>query len=191
GGQPRNFVAALSASTGLATSWDPDSNAQLFAVAVSGTGPTATIFVGGNCTTFNAGAVTRNGIAALDATSGVPTAFDPNADTNVGAIVISGSIAYVGGDFQAIGGATRHFVAALDTTTGLATAWDPNADASVAALALSGSTIYAGGLFASIGGQSRSRLAALDTSTGLATPWNPSANDTLRSLLLSGATLFV
>ena len=62
-------------------------------------------------------------------------------------------------------------IAALDATSGLATAWDPSAAAEVFALAVSGSTVYVGGEFDTIGGQSRNNLAAVDATSGLATAW--------------------
>jgi LPXTG-site transpeptidase (sortase) family protein len=138
----------------------------------------------------NIGGQGRNYIAALDATTGNATAWNPNANTNVYALAVSGSTVYAGGDFNFIGWQIRNGIAALDATTGDATAWSPDANGSVEALAVSGSTVYAGGGFTSIGGQARNRIAALATTTGNATTWNPNMNDTVLALAVSGDTLY-
>ena len=82
GGETRNNIAALDASTGAATAWDPDAtpdardriNPIVSALTISG----GTVYAGG---TFIAmGGETRNKIAALDISTGVPTDWDPDAD---------------------------------------------------------------------------------------------------------------
>ena len=92
--------------------------------------------------------------------------------SDVRAIVVSGSIVYVGGEFSNVGGGSRSAIAALDAVTGLATAWDPSTDGDAISLAIDGSTIYVGGSYSSIGGQPRDNIAAIDAVTGLATAWN-------------------
>jgi hypothetical protein len=117
------------------------------------------VYAGGDFTSI--GGQSRNNFAALDATTGLATAWNPNAISSVYDLALSGSTVYAGGSFSSIGGQTRNRLAALDTSTGLATAWNPNANGRVNALAVSGSTVYAGGNFTSIGGQSRNRFAAI------------------------------
>ena len=193
GGQSRNDLAALSASSGLATTWDPEPSATGYAtvdaLAVSG----STVYAGGLFTSI--GGQTRNYIAALDATSGLATAWNPDAGGNVSTLAVSGSTVYAGGWFSSIGGQTRTNLAALDASTGLATGWNPSPDRAVDAVVVSGSTIYAVGYFTSIGGQSRSEIAALDATSGLATDWDPSASGTsyheVFTLAVSGSTVYV
>jgi hypothetical protein len=150
---------------------------------VSGTA----IYAGGLFTSI--GGQARNYIAALDATSGLATAWNPNANSSVSALAASGTTVYAGGSFSSIGGQARNYVAALDAMSGLATAWNPNADGSVYALAVSGTTVYAGGGFSSIGGQARNYLAALDATSGLATAWNPNADNSVLALAVNGTTV--
>jgi trimeric autotransporter adhesin len=197
GGQSRNDIAALDASSGLATAWDPNPGGGEYGynyvngLAVSG----STVYVGGRFDSI--GGQTRNGIAALDASSGLATAWDPNADAGANALVVSGSTVYVTGSFTSIGGQSRKWIAALDASSGLATAWNPNADGGVDALAVSGSTVYVGGSFTSIGGQTRNWIAALDASSALATAWDPNAGggaygyNSVLALAVSGSTVYI
>ncbi|KKU71414.1 MAG: hypothetical protein UX98_C0026G0003 [Parcubacteria group bacterium GW2011_GWA2_47_26] len=151
-------------------------------------------YIGGDFT--QVGGVTRNGIAHINSDGTLDSAFNPNANYRVRALVLSGSTLYVGGDFTAIGGQSRNRIAALNTSDGLATSWNPNAtfgvdvNAKVFTLLLDGTTLYAGGNFTAIGGQSRNNIAALNTSDGLATSWNPNASSTVFALTLSGTTLY-
>ena len=125
GGQSRSGIAAVSASSGSATAWNPKRRRHfrrisVLALAVSG----STVYAGGFFTSI--GGQTRNYIAALDAGSGLATAWNPSADGTVRALAVSGSTVYAGGNFTSIGGQTRHGIAALDATSGAATTWNPN-----------------------------------------------------------------
>ena len=156
------------------------------ALAVSG----STVYVGGYFTTFAGGGTTRKYIAAIDASTGTATAWNPDADDVVDALAVSGSTVYAGGYFTNIGGQARNSIAALDASTGAATSWNPNANGEVDALAVSGSTVYAGGNFTTIGGEARNYIAALDASTGSATTWHPDANYDVYALAFSGSTVY-
>ncbi len=85
----------------------------------------------------------RGNLAQMDAT-GKLTAWSPNADGTVNALVVSGGCVYAGGTFSYIGGQSRNAITALDTA-GAATSWDPNANSDVYTLAMTGDTVYAGG----------------------------------------------
>jgi hypothetical protein len=194
GGVDRNFIAALDPTTGAVDpNFNPNANNVVRALAVSG----STVYAGGQ---FNGassiGGATRNRIAALDASTGTATSFDPNANGTVRALAVSGSTVYAGGDFNgasSIGGAARNRIAALDATTGAATSWDPNANGTVWALAVDGSTVYAGGDFngaSSIGAAARNRIAALDATTGNATSFDPNASGGVYALAVDGSTVY-
>jgi hypothetical protein len=190
GGQARNQIVALDATTGAATAWDAGGSPTDVVTTLVANG--STVYAGGYFASL--GGQARR-IAALNTTTGAATAWNPNSGGSpsdvVTTLVASGSAVYAGGGFTNIGGQARNHIAALDATTGAATAWNPNANDFVYALAVSGSTIYAGGDFTSIGGQARNRIAALDAATGAAAvPWNPNASGRVNALALSGTTVY-
>jgi hypothetical protein len=166
-GQSRNRVASADLATGTLDAWNPQSNGQVSALALSGT----TLYLGGSFTML--GTTARNRIAAVDAFSAAVQAWDPNANSSVGVLAVSGGVVYSVGSFGMIGGQSRNGLAALDGATGLATTWNPNPDIGPSAIEIVGGTAYVGGVFSSIGGASRSKLAAIELSSGLATSWNP------------------
>ena len=191
GGQGAFRIVGLDATTGLiAAGWDwfnVGANGYVAALAVSGN----TVYAGGGFSLI--GGQARNGAAALVATTGHASAWNPNVNLGpVNSIAPSGSVVYLGGQFTQLGGHSRRSIAAVDTTTGLDTGWNPNPNlnSAVDAVAVSGGTVYAGGDFTTIGGQTRYRIAALDPGTGLATAWNPVASSTVRALAPAGGVVF-
>jgi hypothetical protein len=202
GGQARNYLAKLSTTgAGVADpTWDPNANGSVRALAMSGTD----LYAGG---AFNGassiGGQARNYLAKLSTTGAgaVDPGWNPNANSSVNALAVSGTDLFVGGDFNgpgSIGGQARNYLAKLSTTGAGATdpTWDPNANGSLRALATSGTDLYAGGDFngaSSIGGQTRNRIAKLSTTgTGAADPaWDFDANGTVSAVAVSGQRLAV
>jgi uncharacterized delta-60 repeat protein len=109
GGQTRNFIARLDATTGLADSFNPNANNNVESIAVQADGK---ILAGG---TFNSiGGQPRNFIARLDATTGLADSFDPSANLFVFSIAeqADGKI-LASGYFTFIGGQPRNHIARL------------------------------------------------------------------------------
>ena len=205
GSQPRNRLAAIGAD-GKLTAWNPGASSQVRALAVSGT----TVYVGGQftqvCTTAastcwnGSAAQTRNRLAAIG-TDGSLAAWNPDADSTVRALAVSGSMVYAGGDFTIVGGQTRRYLAAFGAD-GTLTAWNPGTSAGVYALVVLGGTVYAGGIFTTVcttaastcwdgsAPQMRNRLAAFATD-GTLNAWNPDANGLVWALVVSGSTVYV
>ena len=188
-GVTRNHLGAIDLSSGQANSWNPNMNTSgnVYDMAISGDN----VYVVGPYSTLNGG-TTRNRIAAINATSGLITSWDPNANSTVDQIRIANGYAYVSGFFTTLGGGaySRNRMAAIDLSTGIPSSFDPNPsylsgspEVEWMNISSDGTILYVGGHFTSIGGQSRNQIGALDTSTGLATSWNPIINQ--------GATAFI
>ncbi|MEG4225837.1 DUF4347 domain-containing protein, partial [Microcoleus sp. N9_B2] len=188
GGQARNRIARLNSDGTVDSTFNPNANMDVRAIALDSSGNP---IVGGVFTTI--GGITRNRIAKLNLTTGVadPT-FNPNADSFVSAIALDSSgNPIVGGAFTTIGGSPRNRIAKLNPTTGIA---DPtfNPDASNAAvnaivLDSSGNPIVGGG-FTNIGGSTRNYIAKLNPTTGVAdVTFNPNANATVSAIALDSS----
>ena len=189
GGAARNGLAALNYDTGLATSWNPNTGNPDFGYGVQAIALTCdAVYFGGNFT--NVGGTLRSSIAAVDAATGLATAWNPNADREVLAMTISGNTVYAGGRFTTIGGGAHDSVAALDVNTGRATGWSPRADRGVVTMALAGNNIFLGGGL-SAGGLSRLNIAAFDTATGQPLAWNPGVNGAVWTLAVSSNTVYL
>jgi hypothetical protein len=200
GGTARNRLAAIG-TDGSLQSWNPNANSYVYALAVSG----STIYAGGGFTCFGncpSGAEgvdkwTRNRLAAIG-TNGSLQDWNPNANSTVNALAVSGSTVYAGGSFTSIGGTPRNRLAAIDIggtcltsyTSSCLQSWNPNASSTVNALAVSGPTVYAGGDFTTIGGTPRNYLAAIGTDGSLVTFWEPNANNPVYALAVSGSTVY-
>src|SRR5207247_1650990 len=133
GGQTRMRIARLDAATGAPDSFNPNVTGGLavFAIAVQADGK---ILVGGDFALV--GGQTRNFIARLDATTGSPDSFNPNANNLVHSVAVQtdGKI-LAGGIFTSVGGQPRNFIARLDPAIGLADAFDPSANGLVNSIA--------------------------------------------------------
>jgi uncharacterized delta-60 repeat protein len=189
GGQTRNHIARLDATTGLADSFDPNASCAqcapppaVISIAVQADGK---ILAGGYFTAI--GGQARNHIARLDTTTGLADSFDPNADFGVLSIALQtdGKI-LVGGGFSNIGGETRNRIARLDVTTGRADSFNANASSAVSSVysiaVQADGKILVGGSFGSMGGETRNGMARLEATTGLADSFDPSVNGTVFSI---------
>jgi uncharacterized delta-60 repeat protein len=181
GGQARTGMARLNATTGAATSFNPNADSSVDAIVVQTDGK---VLVGG--VFFRIGGQFRRGIARLDPVTGVADSFNPNADALVASIAVQpdGKI-LVGGSFTSIGGQMRNRIARLDPATGLADSFNPNASANIFTLGLQADgKILVGGIFTSIGGQTRNYLARLDATTGAADSFNPNPDGEVYTIAL-------
>ena len=187
GGQSRLNVAALDATTGLATAWNANINTSsvVQALAVDG----SSVYVGGLFTTI--GGQSRKNLASLDDVDGIASGWDPQPNSNIFSITVSSSTVYVGGPFGIIGGESRANIAALSASTGLATSWNPGASGGfVLAIAVSDNIVYIGGGFNTVGGQPRNRIAAIGAADGIVTAWDPNADNNINGLVVSGSLIY-
>jgi hypothetical protein len=120
----------------------------------------------------------------------------------VNAIVVSGNVAYLGGQFTSMrppgaaagtGEVTRNHAAAVNLTTGALLPWNPNVNGTVRALRVVGTTVYMGGAFTQVGGATHTRVAAVQaTGAGAVIPaFKASASGEVFSLVASGSSLFM
>ncbi|MEZ4210189.1 MAG: hypothetical protein R3B38_00495 [Patescibacteria group bacterium] len=195
GGASRTNLAAVSTATGLATSFDPNMNGTVRALAADG----SILYAGGQFTDVNSG-TTRNRIAAFDLSSGTPstaTSFDPDVANNaVYTLAVHSNNLYAGGSFTTVNGATtRNRLAGFDSGGTVLADFNPNATSGqVNSIDLDGDILYVGGTFISIGGSSRSRIAAFDLGDAdpdAATTFNPNMSSTVERVMVNSSTIYI
>lgn len=187
-GVARNSLAAFELGDGSLASWDPNANdgngTRVNALAADG----STVFVGGWFSRI-AGAE-RHGLAALDASTGVASPWDPDA-ANVNAIALDAGVVYVGGLFDQVGGEARSHLAAVDEVSGEPTSWHPAAPAPVRALALDAGTVFAGlGSTGNAEGDAGPSVLAYSRATG-STTWSRSSTGEVEALAADAGVLYV
>jgi PKD repeat protein len=168
-GVNRYRVAAFSTATGaLISNFKPIMSTQVNSIVATNT----TVYVGGVFTTANG--VVRNRLAAFNASDGALTAWNPNADYNVNAMVISpdGSLVIAGGAFKNVGGQPEYGLAAIDAATGAVKPWaanqkvrDAGTQSAIESLSTDGTAIYGTGYVFGAGGNLEGAFSA-DPDTG-------------------------
>jgi hypothetical protein len=109
----RNKLAAISTSSGNATSWDPGAGGGVLALAVD----QGIVYAGGGFTSIDG--ASRTYLAALRASDGTATSWDAHAGSTIYTIALDGATVYVGGQFGSICGQAQAFLARMpDSPTG-------------------------------------------------------------------------
>jgi hypothetical protein len=186
-GQPRANLASVTIATGAVTSWNPGTgaagsqNGRVVNVAPAG----STVYVEGSF--VSVGGMARNGLAAIDGTSGIPTSWNPHLTGGGGAsnpsyltnLVVSGTTVYVGGAFDTADGQPRVGVASFDTQTNQITPWNPQRQLEPSlfseALLVGSGVAY---LSSRNSVDQTTTLTAYDTATGQPTGWQIQVNPT-------------
>lgn len=191
GGQ--GTALAVDLESGKRAAWrPPQPNGAVDAISVAN----GTVCFGGRF--VSAGGIVRNGLAALDATTGAVRPWAPATRFPVSSLASDGRRLFAGG-------AEELRVAAFDLATGALLKWTspglrcPDAEGLcvVDALAVSGRTLFVGGEF-TLRGRGGRGLVAVDALTGQVRPWNLSARGTnvplypeIDALVVSGRKLWV
>jgi hypothetical protein len=166
-------------------------NAQVFTVAYGGN----TIYVGGDFTTafVDGHSFARNGLAAIDATTGSLLSWNPSADAQVRTIAVDGNDVYVGGSFSNLGGVNRDGLALIDGTTGsVSGSFVHTMTGSPRTIAIGNGRVYVGGLFSAIDGASRNNLVAFTEATGAVDQgFVAQTNDRVNALFYTATRLYV
>ena len=187
-------AVADTTSAAIQTQFPKVSGGVLQAVAADGSGGW---YIGGSFTSVDS--VTRNRAAHINSDGSVDLKWDPNLNSTVRALAVSGSTVYLGGDFTTVGGTnTRNYAAAV-STGGTLQSWNPNLNNAVYALAVSGTNVYLGGNFSTVGVTTRNAAAAVSISDSCITSyaascrmsWNPNMNGTVTALAVSGTTVYL
>ncbi|MEQ8469669.1 MAG: hypothetical protein RIC35_00710 [Marinoscillum sp.] len=185
GGVTRNYLASVSLTTELPTSWQPVVNGDITKLHLK---DDILYAVGA----FNYLEGNRNRAAAIDINSGLLTSWDPNLNNQVNDIAVTSGSIYLTGLFTTVGGETRNRIAEVDDVDGDVTSWDPNLNNTGNALLVGpDGNIYVGGAFTTVGSDSRQRLASISPTASTATSWNPSTGGTIYDLESTGNILYV
>lgn len=174
-------LVALDKATGQPRSWDLDANQRVHDILVHE--PTGRLYVGGNFTKVTQGQVTRNRLAAFDASTGALLNFTPNVANEVFTLAATGTTLYIGGHFFDVNNQSRWYLAAFSIDTGFLLPWDPHADDPVNDLLIHRDEVIAAGDFDTIGSEFTPNLAAIDPETGIASStWEPEPSTEVLSL---------
>jgi PKD repeat protein len=148
-GAARSRIAAYNLSTGaLISSFAPTVSATVNAIVATA----STVYIAGSFGAVNG--VSRGRVAALNATTGALTTWNPDADAQVNAMVMTpdGSRLIIGGVFANVGGTQNLGLAAVDSTTGAVLPWAANqtihdygGNAAIDTLSTDGTNVYGGG----------------------------------------------
>jgi hypothetical protein len=153
----RSNLAAFN-SNGNPTSWDPNVNGEVRALAASG----STIFAGGTFSTV--GGKAAKSIAAINQAG--TRIWGGGSGGTVRAVRYANGKVFIGGVFLQIQGQHRDRLASLNASNGRVTGWNPHANGAVYALAPTGTRIFVGGEFTAIGGATAPHLVDLSQTTG-------------------------
>jgi hypothetical protein len=180
---PAMAVPAAGPSGTPLVSWQ--AQGRVSAIAVSG----GIVYLGGSFTTLSShgtrSVVTRNHLAAINESTGKPTAWNPNVNGKVQSIRVIGKRVYVGGRFTSIGGTRVRNLAAVGIKTGrVVSTFRASVAGEVDALSASATTLYLGGTFSAVDGAARRNLGAVSLPGGaLDAAWKASADSSVHTLV--------
>ena len=174
-------------------------SAGVRAIATNG----SDVVAGGTFT--NVGGVDRRNLAAIDLTTGQPTAFNPpmkgmfSALSSVNALALTDDgLVWAGGEFLTEGPDPRTSLAAFDAGTGAIASFhrDPSGGAlgGVSSLAASGSMVYVAGNFTQVGGTPRRNIAAVRNvpgEPGTVLPFDVDVDGPVHALAQAGDTIYL
>jgi hypothetical protein len=187
---------------GVVKPWNPSADGTIESLFVDGT----RVYIGGSFTML--GSLTRNRLAAVDATTGSALAnFAPSVDDTIYRVDVQDAVVYFGGRFQSVDGMTRANAAAVRGFSGnsspespLLLAWNPGVSGPIYDLDAFGANVYLAGGFGSVGGSSRPGIAMVNADPADASlgTWRPtdvsggsiSVIDTSHDAVLFGGLLY-
>ena len=190
----RMNLAALSTTGGALLGWAPDGAGRVNAIGVAG----GDVVAGGPFETY--GGVPRRDLAAIDLTTGMPTAFHAPVDemfaglTSVDSLALGDGVLWAAGSFATTGPPALSRLAAFDPQTGAQTTFNKTVNNPVHSLAASGSDVYIGGSFTQVGTATRRGAAQIHHVPGDAGEvqrFDADVDGDVLALALAGDTLFL
>ncbi len=180
----RSGIAALDATTGVATDWNPGVSGVPLVLAVAGD----TVVAGGSFSSI--GGRAAGGLVAFDLDTGEATDWSPPVGlAEPIALAVAGTTIYVGCGYDTGRPGLPQPLGAIDLPSASILSWDPGGDGSVSALAADDSVVFVGGYFSDMGGGGHPFLAAVDRTTAVSRTPCPSANGSVYCLAWNGPTL--
>src|SRR5581483_11233348 len=164
----RNNLASLDITAGAVEGWNPNLDNNVASLALSP--DQHTVYIAG--TFAHVGSASRSFAAAVDAGTGLATAWDPAPAALVVQVAVSGDGSKV---FLAERGSSKtgNRLQAWNTAGSGSLAWEHRADGDFQAVAVSSAYVYAGGHFATVDGEAHLHLVALDVNSGAIQSWPP------------------
>lgn len=159
----RNFLGAITISTGAVTAFNPSPNSTVLAITKSGTN----IYYGGSFTLVNG--IARNYVATSN-TSGTLQSWDASPNYVVyGLSADASNNIFIGGDFSGFKERSQQRAAVVRYATQVLASWQPTIDQDVYDITYTPDKIVIGGAFDNVNGSSRNGLAAFSFSGALRT----------------------
>jgi len=168
--------AAHLAPDGSFDAWNPAPNGPVTGIFCSD----STVFLGGTFTSV--GGVARTRLAAVSATTALPTGWAPTADAQVACFARIADRVFVGGAFSKIDGISHPALAALDANTGAVLEYRPPVSGQAYAMAVRDTELFAGGEFG---------VLALSPTTARLSRTIPRTSGWVGALAVSGEDLYV
>jgi len=161
GGAKLNGLARLNADDSLDTTFNPNVNGQVQAVALQANGQ---IVLGGSFSSVSGTA--RVNVARINANGSLDTTFAASVNGTVNALAVQANGQIVlGGSFSSVTGSARTNVARLNADGSLDTTFNPSVNGAVSSVALqTNGQIMLGGVFTNVGGVAQANLARLNAS---------------------------
>jgi PKD repeat protein len=188
-GVPRECLAAVHASTGVATSWAPSVPGNVYGMTVID----KELIIAGSFRTISG--VQREGLAKFDSNFTLQP-LNVYSTNQVYTVCAFGSDLFVGGFFDAMLSEPSGGLAAIDVVGDSVLAWNSfitSISSSVNAIELYNNTLYVGGNYTMIGSSIRNSLSAIDLNNESVTNWDPGLNQysTVNDLHVHGNELYV
>ena len=178
-------------STYQVDAWKPDPSSYVNALVLDN----GKLYVGGGFIRIAGVYTTYKNAARFDVSDGsLDTAWHPQPNNLVKAILINGSDIYIGGDFSMVASDSIQHLAKVNNTDGSAdTTWKPSPNGGVYSLVSVENYLYCGGSFTTMQDSlSIKYLARVKLSDGTVdSTWHPNPNDFVNSIFYDAPYLYL